>query len=118
MVGTTKPKPGRCVMKLVAVAGSFALFLTAGTPQLVSANCLADDPDGSKVAAARATADQNCHDLGTGCDNAPNHGAYVSCVAHQANDLSKGTSATLPHTCKGAVKKCAANSTCGKPGSV
>lgn len=104
-------------MKLLFAAGLAVSFAFA-TAQVSLASCSADDPDGSKVAAARAAADQQCHDLGKGCDNAPNHGAYVSCVAQVANDLSKGTSPTLPKTCKGAVKKCAARSACGKAGAV
>ncbi|MGH7895054.1 MAG: hypothetical protein ACREQL_10310, partial [Candidatus Binatia bacterium] len=105
-------------MKIEVVTGGFVAFLALAVPQIGMASCSADDPDGSKVAAARATADQQCHDLGDGCDNAKNHGSYVSCVAHTAKDLSTGTSPSLPRTCKGAVKKCAANSTCGKAGAV
>jgi len=57
-------------------------------------------------------------DQGFTCATVPSHGAYVSCVAQAANDLSKADPATLPPECKGAGKKCAARSSCGKPGSV
>jgi len=65
------------------------------------------DPDESDIANARAAVAANCD-----CTGAQSHGAYVSCAAHQAN-------ATLVNkSCGGAVKKCAARSTCGKPNSV
>jgi hypothetical protein len=41
----------------------------------------------------------------------PNHGAYVSCVAHIVNDL---VAEGLPTKCKGKLKRCAARSVCGK----
>src|SRR6266852_9508434 len=89
-------------------------FIVA-TAQPGWANCASDDPNGSMVAAARSTADQTCSSQGTGC-NSGNHGGYVSCVAHVASDLV--TANMLPKSCKGAVKKCAAHSTCGTPGAV
>jgi len=49
------------------------------------------------------------------CDG-KNHGQYVSCVAHVRNQLAKD--GTIPKNCKGAVQRCAAHSTCGKPGFV
>jgi len=51
-----------------------------------------------------------------GCDGASNHGRYVSCVAHAVNDLAKD--GTIPNNCRGKIKRCAARSTCGKPGFV
>ena len=85
----------------------------------LAASCAVDDPDGTKVACARATAETNCHTAGTGCnDPGVNHGTYVSCIADQANQLSSGTNPPLPKSCKGKVKRCAAKSRCGKPGFV
>jgi hypothetical protein len=92
------------------VIGLFVL----GSGHVVYAGCT----DEAAVIAARATADATCTAMGEGCSNASNHGAYVSCVAGVANQLSSGTTPTLPKNCKGAVKKCAAHSTCGKPGFV
>jgi len=65
------------------------------------------EPDLSDVANARAAVAANCD-----CAGAENHGAYVSCAVAQinANIVNK--------SCKGVVKKCAARSTCGKPGFV
>src|SRR6266849_9952934 len=94
----------------VAVLGVAALLESA---PVAFANCATDDPTGSKVLAARMTANSTCN-----CATATNHGAYVSCVAGVAKMLSSGTSPSLPTSCKGAVKKCAAHSTCGKPGAV
>lgn len=45
-----------------------------------------------------------------------NHGRYVSCVARQVKQLV--VSGQVPPTCKGKVVRCAARSTCGKPGFV
>ena len=94
----------------VAVFGVAALLASA---PVAFANCAKDDPTGSKVLAARQQANSTCN-----CATATNHGAYVKCVAGVAKTLSSGTNPSLPKTCKGAVKKCAAKSTCGKPGFV
>src|SRR6185369_2055824 len=56
---------------------------------------------------ARLQIDQTCS-----CDTATNHGAYVHCVAHAV----KGSAAAK--ALGGAIKRCAAQSTCGKPGFV
>lgn len=97
---------------LIAAMAAFALLIGSG--QVAFANCTDDDPDGSKTAAARLTAEQNCEAQGLGCSTAPSHGAYVSCIAHEAKALSTGENAPLPVTCRGAVKRCAAKSVCGK----
>jgi hypothetical protein len=92
--------------------------LACVTPRIASANCAAGDPDGSKTAAARVSAEQTCASMNPamGCTTAPNHCAYVSCIGGAANGLV--TAGTFPKTCKGTVKKCAARSACGKPGFV
>ena len=84
-----------------------------GSGHLVYAGCGSMPGDEAAVIAARATAAGMCN-----CATAVNHGAYVKCVAGVANQLSSGTNPSLPKNCKGAVKKCAAHSTCGKPGEV
>jgi hypothetical protein len=62
------------------------------------------DPDKTDVADARAAIAVNCD-----CAGATSHGAYVSCAVQQVN-------LTLVNkSCKGAVKRCAAHSICGKP---
>jgi hypothetical protein len=98
------------------VRGLLALSVLLATARLATADCATDDPDGSKTATARASAEDACTTAGAGCSNAANHGAYVSCIAHAINGLVQGN--TLPKSCKGTVKKCAARSTCGKPGAV
>jgi len=45
-----------------------------------------------------------------------NHGGYVHCVAHAANALRKA--GCLDDSARRSIKKCAARSTCGKPGFV
>src|SRR5262249_61959422 len=69
--------------------------------------------DKRRVRPARATAESTCH-----WATSTNHGQYVSCVAGVAKSLSSGTNPPLPKNCKGAVKKCAAHSACGKTGAV
>ncbi len=103
-------------MKSTIAVLSVSLLL-ASAP-VAFANCAKDDPDGSKTLAARQQVATDCT-----CDagNPPtvNHGQYVSCAAGVANTRSGLDPADpnfLPKTCKGAVKKCAAHSTCGKPG--
>ena len=76
-------------------------------PARSDARCDAAGADAADVAAARKAVADNCD-----CASAENHGAYVSCASTQAK-------ATLTNTsCRGAVVKCAAKSTCGKPGFV
>ena len=99
--------------KLASLA-ALATVLVLGNHGIGFASCADDDPDGSLVAAARLTAEQNCAAEGNGCATAPSHGKYVSCIAHQVKALSSGETPTLPKSCKGAVKKCAARSACGK----
>src|SRR5438309_2206860 len=55
--------------------GVLALSLVVATTQHAAASCATDDPDGSKRATARASAEQACTDAGNGCTNALNHGA-------------------------------------------
>jgi hypothetical protein len=67
--------------------------------------------DPAAVAAARAAADAQCS-----CAAASNHGQYVKCVRGVAQAAAEA--GTLPRNCKGQVIRCAAKSTCGKPGFV
>ena len=99
-------------MRSVTLAALGASMLLASAPAAF-ANCAKDDPTGSKVLAARQQASSTCP-----CASATKHGAYVKCVGGVADMLSSGTSPSLPKSCKGAVKKCAAHSTCGKRGAV
>jgi hypothetical protein len=101
-------------VKSMVLSMLFAAGLVLATSGVSFASCADDDPDGSLVAAARATAEANCTAQGRGCFNAASHGQYVSCIAHEAKALSSGETPTLPKSCKGAVKRCAARSACGK----
>jgi hypothetical protein len=65
------------------------------------------EPDKTDIANARDAVALNCD-----CAGAVNHGQFVKCAGVQAD-------ATLVNkSCKGQVKRCAAKSTCGKPGFV
>ena len=96
-------------MKRFVLTGVLALSVFFGLARAGHAGCGKDPGDNQKVIDARAAAEAQCH-----CATATNHGTYVSCVAGVANDRVKA--GQLPANCKGKVKKCAAKSTCGKPG--
>jgi hypothetical protein len=63
------------------------------------------------VAATRTSAQQQCD-----CASAPSHRQYVKCVDGVAD--AAVASGSLPPRCRNTVTRCAAHSTCGKPGSV
>jgi hypothetical protein len=67
--------------------------------------------DAAAVAAARAAVDAAC-----GCAAATNHGEYVACARGVIAGLVDG--GELPRSCRGAVQRCAARSTCGRPDAV
>src|SRR5262245_39435167 len=90
------------------VHGALAVGLVLASTGIASAKKCNDD---AAVAAARAAAEAKCS-----CATASNHGTYVSCVAHEADELA--SSGDLPKECKGVVTSCAAKSTCGKSGAV
>jgi hypothetical protein len=50
------------------------------------------------------------------CDSSGNHGEYVGCVGHAVNTLLRA--GCLDRQTKKSLKRCAARSTCGKPGFV
>ena len=81
-----------------------ALVLSTGT-----ARALCSDRDA--VSSVRAEAEGQCP-----CASASGHRPYVQCVARVAKTAAKAGS--LPKSCRGAVVKCAKQSTCGRPGFV
>ena len=84
-------------------------FMTAALLAVPAARALAQiDCSAARCAAQAAIAQCPC--------DADNHGRYVSCVAHAVNQLARD--GTIPPNCKGKVTRCAARSTCGKPGFV
>jgi hypothetical protein len=87
--------------------GALAVSLVMLWAQRSDAKCDPTGADAADVAAARAAVAANCE-----CAGAANHGAFVRCASDQAK-------ATLANkSCRGFVTKCAAKSTCGKPGFV
>ena len=93
------------------VSGLAIAVLVLGTGHVVYAGCGDQPGDEQAVIDARAAAASTCD-----CATATNHGQYVKCVAGVAK--TRVTAMQLPKNCTGAVKKCAAHSTCGKPGFV
>ena len=66
--------------------------------------------DAAAIATARAALDARC-----ACD-VPSHGVYVSCAAGEVRDLVGMQQVT--RACGNAARRCAARSTCGKPGAL
>jgi len=97
----------RIVMRraTLVLVGAVLLALPVGSIWAASSDCEA------ARCAIQDALNQQCP-----CDAATNHGKYVSCVARLRNNLAKA--GTIPINCKGAVQRCAARSTCGKPGFV
>ena len=87
------------------MTGVLAVSFLLGVARVGDAACT--DP---RVNTVRMGAEATCH-----CTTATNHGQYVKCVAAYAKSQ---VPANLDKNCTGAVKKCAAKSICGKPGSV
>jgi hypothetical protein len=50
------------------------------------------------------------------CEAFTNHSSYVRCVGHAASKAAHAHG--IPKGCVAAVKRCASNSTCGRPGTV
>jgi hypothetical protein len=93
--------------KIARWAGVFAVSLLVSSAPSYAGRCDPTGADAGDIAAAREAIAANCD-----CATAENHGAYVSCVAAQVK-------ATVGNpSCRGGLKKCAARSTCGKPGFV
>jgi hypothetical protein len=91
---------------VASILAWLCLFCATAPPVLAACDS-STEPDQSDVASARAAVAANCD-----CAGAASHGVYLRCAAQQAN-------ATLVNkSCAGAVKKCAAKSTCGRPGAV
>jgi hypothetical protein len=88
----------------IALAGSAALMAS-----VANAGC-----SDTRLPAVRDSILASCQGVSTN-GNGPctgNHGQYVSCVAHGANDAVQNNQ--LDVNCKGKVTHCAARSTCGK----
>ena len=97
----------------VLLPGLLAIAALCASPGLTFGGCGDNPGDDEAVAAARAEIDATCD-----CSDSTPHGQYVSCAAGIANARASAEPQTLPTYCKGAVKRCAARSTCGKPGFV
>jgi hypothetical protein len=89
------------------VGGLLAVSLVFPAARWVNAACeLTQDQQN----AARGAADAACDQEGRGCTTASSHGQYVSCIAQK---VKADPSLSDPH-CRGAIKRCAARSICGK----
>ena len=88
---------------------AFSLAIAAARPGLPSCG---DRPgDAQAVADARAVAATRCD-----CAAAASHATYVDCVARVAN--AEARAGRLRQQCRPAAVRCAARSTCGRPGRV
>jgi len=95
----------------VTIRTTTTTIASTTTTTLLTTLPLALCPETAAAAAVQAAIDARCDCLG-----ATRHGAYVRCAVGVAKAAVKA--GTLPRRCKGAVKSCAARSTCGKPGFV
>src|SRR5438067_396659 len=96
--------PSSSSLSRLVLAALVALLISSGPGQ--AACDPSTDPDKSDIANARAAVAANCD-----CAGAASHGEYVTCAVEQAD-------ATLQNpSCRGAVMRCAARSTCGRPGA-
>jgi len=84
-------------------AGGVTPALAGGGP------CGRQSDDADEVAAVRAAAAEQCD-----CEGATKHDKYVNCVERVAQAAVKDRS--LRNECKDDVVRCAAMSTCGRPG--
>jgi hypothetical protein len=76
-----------------------------------AARCDPAGVDAIAIADARAAIDAACD-----CQTAETHGRYVKCASNVL--LGRIQALQLNPACKGTVQRCAAKSTCGKPGAV
>ena len=97
----------------VLLPGLLTIAALSLNPGPAFGGCGDNAGDAEAVAAARAQIAQDCD-----CAGAASHGEYVSCAVGVVNDRAKAEPQLLPTYCKGFVKRCAARSTCGKPGFV
>lgn len=88
-----------------------SVVVLAGGPTTTTTLPPAGCTDAHALLLTRAEIDAQCD-----CAGARKHGAYVKCAATMAKTAVR--SGTLSKACKGAVKRCAAQSTCGRPGFV
>ena len=97
--------------KLASLA--FAMLLVAGASSMARAQAPTCDTDGDgslTCEEARCCFQQRilteCN-----CEQADNHGRFVSCAAHLIKDLE---AEGMPRNCHGKLQRCAARSVCGK----
>ena len=86
-----------------------SLVLAAARPSFPT--CGDQATDAQAVADTRAAAASECD-----CAAAASHASYVACVVRVANTAARR--GTLRPQCRTAVVRCAARSTCGRPGDV
>lgn len=96
-------------MRLVRLALTALLALPIAST--AGAACGDQPGDAGAVAMARALAATRCD-----CATAPSHGQHVRCVGAVAREALRAR--TLPERCVAQVVRCAARSTCGRPGAV
>ena len=87
--------------------GLLAISFLVGAAQGAYAKCGDQPGDTAAVLAAREQVQSDCN-----CAGGARHGDFVSCAAGIAT--MRVDNSLLPPNCKGAVKKCAAHSVCGK----
>ena len=88
-----------------------AAAVLLATADAAAARCGDRPGESDALAEARAQVDSVC-----GCAGTRSHREFTACALRVARE--RVTAGTLPKRCRGAVKRCAAKSTCGRPNAV
>lgn len=108
----TDMRSKRSAARTLAAMTVAALAASLGWPApALAAKCEPAGADATPIADARAAIDATCD-----CTGSPTHGTYVKCASGVI--LGRIVALQLNPACKGTVQRCAAKSTCGKPGAV
>jgi len=94
-----------------ALGIGIGLAFVPGSASAASPNKCDTPEERAQLAAASATVQAQCD-----CENARNHGTFVKCARAAIDALI--ANGDLSADCRGEARRCAARSTCGRPGTV
>jgi plastocyanin len=104
--------PYHCIPhQSLGMTGMVVVLPAGGATSTTSTTLPSIRCDTQAVASVRAQIDGACN-----CAGALNHRAYVRCATRMIRKATKARA--VPAACQGTLKRCAANSTCGRLGSV
>lgn len=100
---------------LIGASAAVAFLVLGGATSAQAKTCTPDQQALAAQVEAEVAAMCPCPEAQPG-KPWKNHGRYVSCVATNTNILFKERG--IANSCKRTIRRCAARSTCGKPGAV